>query len=135
VIGDALREGHHQSDRVVGDLPRAVIRHIADRNAQFAKTLDIDIVVADAVFDEDSAGLQLIYVLRRATADDRICGRPLLVRDVLEFFVEFHLEPRADRFGRDRYKPGRQVRPENAHRHDSLPFVQCRAQSAIVPAR
>jgi hypothetical protein len=104
---DALREGHHQGDRVVGDLPRAVIRHIADRNAQFAETLDVDIVVADAVLDEDSASLQLIDILRRAAADDRVRVRPLLVGDVLEFFAEFHLEPGADCFGCDRYKPVR----------------------------
>ena len=131
VIGDALREGHHQGDRVVGDLPRAVIRHIADRNAQFAETLDVDVVVADAVLHEDAAVLQLVDVLRRATADDRVRVRPLLVGDVLEFLTEFHLEPGADRFGRDRYKPSRQVRPENAHRHDVSPSFDV---VAMVPS-
>jgi hypothetical protein len=78
VIGDALREGHHQGDRVVSDLPRAVVRHIADRNAQLAETLDVDVVVADAVLHEDAAGLQLVDVWRRAPADDRVRLRPLL---------------------------------------------------------
>ena len=59
VIGDALGERHHQGDRVVGDLPRAVVRHIADRDAQFAEALDIDVVVADAVLHEDPAGRSL----------------------------------------------------------------------------
>jgi hypothetical protein len=107
VIGDALREGQHQGDRVVGDLPRAVIRHIANRDAQFAEALDVDVVVTDAVFHEDAAIPQLIDVSRGATADDRVRVRPLLVGDVLEFLMEFHLEPWAGRFGRDRYKRSR----------------------------
>src|SRR5580692_4633178 len=107
---------------MIGDLPRAVIRHIADRNAQFAEPLDVDVVIADAVLHEDATGPQLIDVWRRATADNRVRVRPLLVADVLEFFTEFQLEPGADGFSRDRYKPSGQVRPENAHRHDVSSF-------------
>ena len=90
---------------MVSDLPSAVIRHIADRNAQFAEALDVDVVVANAVLHEYSAGLQLVDVWRRAPADDRVRLRPLLVADVLEFFTEFQFEPGADQFSRDRYKP------------------------------
>ena len=119
---------------MVGDLPRAVIRHVADRDAQFAEALDIDVVVADAVFYEYAAIPQFFDVLRRATADDRVRIRPLLVGDVLEFLLEFHLEPRAGRFGRDRDKLCRQVRPENAHCHDGFSLVRCCGHGAIAAA-
>ena len=92
VIGDALGQRHHQGDRVVGDLARAVVRHIADRDAQLAEALDVDIVVADAVLHEDPALAQLVDVLRRAGADDRVRVRPLFVRHVRGAGAEIGLE-------------------------------------------
>ena len=92
VIGDALGQRHHQGDRVVGDLARAVVGRIADRDAQLAEALDVDIVVANPVLHEDPALAQLVDVLRRAGADDGVGVGPLFVRHVRGAGAEIGLE-------------------------------------------
>ena len=121
VIGDALSQRHHQGDRVVGDLARAVVRRVADGDPQLAEALDVDIVVADAVLHEDAAFAQLVDVLRRAGADDGVCVGPLVVRHLRGVGAEVGLEARADRVAGDLVVFRRKVGPENAHRHPVVP--------------
>ena len=63
MVGDALGQRHHQADGMVGDLARAVVGRVADRDAQLAEALDVHIVVADPVLHEDPALAQLVEVL------------------------------------------------------------------------
>ncbi len=116
---------------MVGDLARAVVGRIADRDTQLAEALDIDIVVADPVLHEDPALAQLVDILRRAGADDGVGVGPLFVRRVRGVGAEIGLEAWADRITGDLVEFGRKVRPENAHCHPVVP--RCLLLRRIVP--
>lgn len=60
ILGDAARQRQEQSQRVVGDLARAVIGRVADRNSGPGGGLQIDMVEADARPHDHLAALQAI---------------------------------------------------------------------------
>ncbi len=117
VIRDALGQRHHQGDRVIGHLARAVVGRVADRDAELAEALDINIVIADTVLHEDTALAQLVDVLRRAGADDGVGIGPLCVRHLGGVGAEIGLEPRPHRLASNLMEFGRKIWPKNAHRH------------------
>ena len=103
VVGDeAAGEPEHQRDRVVGDLGRAVVGHVADRNPALAAGGEVDVVVADAGPDQDPAAREALdqgALERHAeVGDHRLGGAPVLVRDPLggELVVHGDLEVGAE---------------------------------------
>src|ERR1700744_3334121 len=94
MVGDAFAQRHHQRDGVVGDLTGAVVGRVANGYAELAETLDIHVVVADAILHEDAAFAQLVDVLRWEIADDGVGVGPLVVGYLGRSGAKVHLETR-----------------------------------------
>ena len=75
-------DAQYECERVISDLVDAVVRDVADRNTPLARRLYIDVVVANAVADDDLGALHgsdHFGVDRRELCDDciRIGGESL----------------------------------------------------------
>ena len=85
---DATCQRQHQTNRMIGNVRRAVIRHVAGNDAALARFLDIDNVVANAHTNDDArvfCPVQHILVARRAAPDHQSIGRfPNVVRDIIQ---------------------------------------------------
>ena len=86
MVGDqSPGKREHQRDRVIGDLGRPVVRHVAHRDAAGRAGVDVDVVVADPGAHQDAAAVQALDQLpvdRHAVVHDhRVGAPPMLVGD------------------------------------------------------
>jgi hypothetical protein len=61
---NAAGQREHQSDCVIGDLARAIIRRVANRDSGAARDFQIDVIEADACAHYDAAFRHLEYQVR-----------------------------------------------------------------------
>ena len=107
VRDQAARQAQQQRDRVIGDLGRAVVRHVAHRDAAGAARREIDLVVADPGPHHDPTTLEPVHdvpVDRHLVIDDqRVGGAPARVRDAIgaALAMDGDLSARAERLALD----------------------------------
>ena len=74
-LRDVAQAGQQQRDRVRRHLVRAVRRHVADHDAEVGRRIDVDVVRADSVADDDAAAPEAPEKLARhleAAAEDAV---------------------------------------------------------------